>query len=83
VTCIRCKHNTAYKFGTYGKRRIQRYRCNSCKTTFADAPAKTLGTHYTDMDRASKVLGLMLEGMSIRAISRTLEIDKNTRLSAE
>ena len=78
MTCIRCKHNTAYKFGTYGKRKIQRYRCNSCKATFADAPAKTLGSHYTDIDRAAKVFTLMLEGMSIRAISRTLEIDKNT-----
>jgi transposase-like protein/IS1 family transposase len=81
MTCIRCKHNTAYKFGTYGKRKIQRYRCHSCKATFADSPAKTLGGHYTDMDRAAKVLALMLEGMSIRAISRTLEIDKNTVMS--
>jgi len=32
VTCIRCKHDTAKKFGTYGKRHIQRYRCTrGCK----------------------------------------------------
>jgi hypothetical protein len=43
--------------------------------------AKTLGSHYTDLDRATKVLALMLEGMSIRAIARTLEIDKNTVMS--
>jgi hypothetical protein len=29
--------------------------------TFADAPAKTLGSHYTDIDRAAKVFALMLE----------------------
>lgn len=81
MTCIRCKHNTAYKFGTYGKRRVQRYRCHSCKATFADAPAKTLGSHYTDIDRAAKVLSLMLEGMSIRAISRITDMDKNTIMS--
>jgi transposase-like protein/IS1 family transposase len=81
MTCIRCKHNTAYKFGTYGKRRIQRYRCHSCKATFADAPEKTLGRHYTNIDRASKVLSMMLEGVSIRAISRLMEIDKNTIMS--
>jgi transposase-like protein/IS1 family transposase len=81
VTCIRCKHNTAYKFGTYGKRKVQRYRCHSCKATFADAPAKTLGSHYTDMDRASKALSMMLEGMSIRAISRLTDLDKNTIMS--
>jgi transposase-like protein/IS1 family transposase len=81
MTCIRCKHNTAYKFGTYGKRKIQRYRCHSCKTTFADAPAKTLGSHYIDLERASKALAMMLEGMSIRAISRLTDLDKNTIMS--
>lgn len=81
MTCIRCKHNTAYKFGTYGKRRVQRYRCHSCKATFADAPAKTLGRHYIDMDRASKALAMMLEGVSIRAISRLTDLDKNTIMS--
>ncbi len=30
------------------------------------------------MDRATKVLPMMFEGMGIRAISRILEIDKNT-----
>jgi transposase-like protein/IS1 family transposase len=81
MTCIRCKHNTAYKFGTYGKRKIQRYRCHSCKATFADTPAKTLGRHYTDIDRASKALAMMLEGVSIRAISRLTDLDKNTIMS--
>lgn len=81
MTCIRCKHDTAYKFGCYGKRKIQRYRCRSCKATFADAPARTLGNHYTDIDRASKALAMMLEGMSIRAISRLTGLDKNTLLS--
>lgn len=81
MTCIRCKHDTAYKFGVYGKRRIQRYRCRSCKATFADTPARTLGNHYTDIDRAAKVLGMMLEGMSVRAISRLTGMDKNTILS--
>jgi transposase-like protein/IS1 family transposase len=81
MTCIRCKHNTAYKFGTYGKRKIQRYRCHSCKATFADTPAKTLGNHYIDIERASKALALMLEGVSIRAISRLTDLDKNTIMS--
>jgi transposase-like protein/IS1 family transposase len=81
MTCIRCKHDAAYKFGTYGKRKIQRYRCRNCKTTFADAPARTLGNHYTDIDRAAQVFSLMVEGMSIRSISRVTEMDKNTIIS--
>jgi transposase-like protein len=35
MTCRKCNH-TAKKFGTYGKRRIQRYRCISCRSTFSD-----------------------------------------------
>ena len=81
MTCRKCLHDSAHKFGTYGKRKIQRYRCRSCNATFADTPAETLGSHYTDLGRASKVLALMLEGMSVRAISRITDMDKNTILS--
>lgn len=82
MTCIRCQHQGAKKFGTYGKRRIQRYRCISCRSTFADPAApKPLGTHYTSPEVAAKALSMMLEGMSIRAISRLTGLHKNTILS--
>ena len=80
MTCIRCKHDTAKKFGYYGKRRIQRYRCRSCRTTFA-APAPKLGTHYTEPETAAKALSLMLEGMSVRAISRCTGLHLQTILA--
>lgn len=80
MTCARCQHDTARKFGTYGKKRIQRYRCTSCKATFAD-PNPRFGTHYTDPETAAKVLQLMLEGMSVRAISRITGMHKDTILS--
>lgn len=80
MTCIRCNHDTAKKFGYYGKRRIQRYRCRSCRTTFA-APAPKLGTHYTDPETASKALTMMLEGMSVRAISRCTGLHLQTILA--
>lgn len=79
MTCIRCKH-TAKKFGTYGKRKIQRFRCTSCRTTFSD-PGPKLGTHYTDTETASKAIAMMLEGMSVRAISRITGLHKTTILS--
>jgi IS1 family transposase/transposase-like protein len=82
MTCIRCNHSTAKRFGTYGKRRVQRWRCNSCLATFADpATPKPLGTHYTSPEAASKAFVLMLEGMSIRAISRVTGLHKGTILS--
>jgi transposase-like protein/IS1 family transposase len=79
MTCKRCNH-TALKFGCYGKRHIQRYRCSTCKATFSEYEPK-LGTHYTDPEIAAKALAMMLEGMSVRAISRIVDMDKNTVLS--
>ncbi len=64
MTCTKCQHHTSKKFGYFGKRRIQRWRCNSCKSTFCEAAPK-LGTHYTNPETAAKVLSLMLEGMSV------------------
>jgi IS1 family transposase/transposase-like protein len=80
MTCTRCQHQTCKRFGFVGKRHIQRWRCNSCNSTFCEAAPK-LGTHYTDPETAAKVLSLMLEGMSVRAISRVTGLHKGTILS--
>lgn len=80
MTCTKCQHQICKRFGYFGKRRIQRWRCNSCKTTFCETNPK-LGTHYTDPETASKVLSLMLEGMSVRAISRVTGLHKGTILA--
>src|ERR1035441_2173961 len=79
MTCRRCNH-TARKFGRYGKRNIQRFRCTTCKATFSEYEPK-LGTHYTDPEIAAKALAMMLEGMSVRAISRLTGLHKGTILS--
>src|ERR1035441_9900512 len=79
MTCRRCNY-TARKFGRYGKRNTQRYRCSTCKATFSEYEPK-LGTHYTDPETASKALAMMLEGMSVRAISRLTGLHKGTILS--
>lgn len=80
MTCTRCQHQTCKKFGYLGKRRVQRWRCTSCKSTFSQ-PLPKLGTHYTDPARATQALSMMLEGMSIRAISRITGLHKDTILA--
>ncbi|SPF43584.1 conserved hypothetical protein [Candidatus Sulfotelmatobacter kueseliae] len=80
MTCIRCQHQTCKRFGYFGKRRIQRWRCQSCKATFCEAHPN-LGNHYVAPERATQALAMMLEGMSIRAISRLTGLHKNTVLS--
>jgi transposase-like protein/IS1 family transposase len=77
MTCIKCQHGTAKRFG-HGRKGIQRYRCHSCKATFLEPRQKPLGTHYTDLAAAVQVLSLLTEGMSIRAASRITGLHKNT-----
>jgi len=83
MTCIRCKHGTAKRFGTYRRKaaRIQRYRCSSCSTTFAEPTPKPLGSHTLEIEKAVKIITLLTEGMSIRAASRITGVHKTTILS--
>jgi IS1 family transposase/transposase-like protein len=69
MTCLRCTHGTCKRFGFAGKKRIQRWRCTACKATFLE-PTPKLGNHYVDLDTTARVLELMMEGTSVRAISR-------------
>ena len=80
MTCRRCQHDTVKRFGTYGRRRIQRYRCKSCGATFSPPQPKPLGNHTTNLETAEKIVGLLVEGMSVRAAARFTGVDKNTIL---
>ncbi len=81
MTCMKCQHGIAKRFGTYGSKRIQRYRCKSCKATFAEPRTKPLGGHYTDLDKAAQMVSLLTEGVGIRATSRLTGLHKTTILS--
>jgi transposase-like protein/IS1 family transposase len=81
MTCIRCNHGTAKKFGRYGKARIQRFRCDTCRATFSTPHQKPLGSHTLDTAKAIRVVTLLCEGMSVRAVSRATGVHKRTILS--
>ena len=81
MTCLRCQHGIAKKFGTYGKLRIQRFRCKSCKATFSAPRQRPLGRHYISTDRATQIVTLLIEGMSVRAVSRITGAHQGTILS--
>jgi transposase-like protein/IS1 family transposase len=76
MQCPTCQ-NEARKFGKdrYGN---QRYQCTECRKTFSDLPAKPLDEMRIPMDKALNVLGLLTEGMSIRATSRRTGVAKDT-----
>jgi transposase-like protein/IS1 family transposase len=81
MTCLRCKHHEAKRFGFYGRKRIQRYRCPGCNATFSEPRKKSLGRHYTDPEKAAQIATLLLEGMSVRAVSRITGAHQGTILS--
>jgi IS1 family transposase/transposase-like protein len=81
MTCLRCQHGTAKRFGTYGRLRIQRYRCNTCRATFTQPRQRALGRHYIQTEKAVQVISLLTEGMSVRAVSRITRVHKATILS--
>ena len=81
MTCLRCKHDGAKRFGTYGRLRIQRYRCNSCSSTFTQPRRRPLGRHSIEMSKAVQVISLLTEGMGVRAVTRITGVHKTTILS--
>src|ERR1700674_2816642 len=67
----------------FGKNRYgnQRYQCLTCRKTFSDLPTKPLDEMRLPLDKALNVLGLLTEGMSIRAASRRTGVAKGTVLA--
>ena len=81
MTCRKCQHSNVRKFGNYGKQRIQRYRCSDCRATFSMPPAKPLGNHTLEFDKAVQIVRLLMEGVTIRGTSRITGVHKNTIMS--
>lgn len=77
MTCIKCQHSDAKRFG-FTRTRIQRFRCPACKATFSEPRQKPLGRHYISTEKAAQIVSLLMEGMSVRPISRVTGIHKNT-----
>lgn len=81
MTCKKCEHGTAKRFGKTAAG-TGRYRCRDCGATFTEPkPAGPLGTHTTSIVDAERVFMLLTEGMSVRAISRVTGVHKTTILA--
>jgi transposase-like protein/IS1 family transposase len=79
MTCVRCQHQTCKRFGYFGKRRVQRWRCNSCSATFAEPqPQSSLGTMRTSEEAAIRAIQCLIEGCSIRSTERLTGLNRNT-----
>jgi len=79
MTCIRCQHQTCKRFGYFGKRRIQRWRCTSCRSTFSEPqPQSALGSMHTSEEAAARAIQCLIEGCSIRTTERITGLNRNT-----
>jgi transposase-like protein/IS1 family transposase len=79
MTCLRCQHQTCKRFGYFGKRRIQRWRCTSCNSTFCEPHTKlTRDTMLSNPDAAARAMQCLLEGCSIRSTERLTGLNRNT-----
>src|SRR3954452_10117874 len=72
-----CQHNQAKKNGK-DRNGNQRFRCLACGATFAEETVKPLGNMRITIKQAAMALGMILEGMSIRATERLTGLNRDT-----
>lgn len=79
MTCLKCQHGTAKRFGYFGKCRIQRWRCTSCKATSCEPHKRlTRARMLSRPDAAVRALQCLLEGCSIRSTEGLTGLNRNT-----
>jgi len=67
------------KAGSFGKHRIQRWKCTSCKSRFSEPHSKlTRDTFLSNPEAAERALHCLLEGCSIRSTERLTGLNRNT-----
>ncbi len=79
MTCTKWQHQACKRFGYFGKCRIQRGRCTSCKATFCEPHTKlTRDTMTAQPAKPVMAVQCLLEGCSIRATERLTRLNRNT-----
>ena len=74
---ISCQHESKVRCGK-DRKGNQRYKCNECGKYLLADDAKPLGTMRISMKQAALALGMLLEGLSIRAVQRLTGLHRDT-----
>jgi transposase-like protein/IS1 family transposase len=72
-----CQHERKQKYGK-DRKGNQRFKCCLCGQTFGQETVKPLGDLRTDMKDATTIIGLLMEGMSVRACERLAGVCRQT-----
>jgi transposase-like protein/IS1 family transposase len=78
VITAACEH--AWKKNGFDKNGNPRKRCKLCGTSYVDRKFTALGEMRIDLDKAAQAIGLLCEGMSVRAVCRLTGLNKQTVL---
>jgi len=79
MVCHNCKIE-AVKAGKDDKGN-QRFKCNRCKRRFQEMRERLLGNMYLSEEKALMVLQMLVEGNSVRSITRITGVEKKTILT--
>jgi transposase-like protein/IS1 family transposase len=76
MTC----HNCQIDCNRFGKHRngLQRFRCSQCRKTFTESHQRPLDEMRIQLDKATMVLKLLVEGTSVRSIERVTQVHRDT-----
>jgi transposase-like protein/IS1 family transposase len=78
MTC----HSCSIECKRFGKHRngLQRFRCRQCHKTFTEDHDRPLDDMRLPLDRATAILSLLCEGMSVRSVERVTGVHRDTIL---
>jgi IS1 family transposase len=68
------------KAGTYGKKRVQRYKCQQCGKRFAEPQTRLFDDSRLPEEKALMILACLLEGNSVRSTGRLCDVEPKTVL---
>src|SRR4051812_40178124 len=74
---ISCQHESSVRCGK-DRKGNQRMKCNQCGKYFLAPVAKPIGDMRISIKDATTALGMLLEGMSIRAVERLTGLNRDT-----
>ena len=77
MIALKCTHQNFKKAGKHTNG-AQRFKCKDCGKRFIEEKPKPLGKMRVDIDKAMLVIGMLLEGMSIRACERLTNMNRDT-----
>lgn len=77
IKLAECSHPNFKKSGKHSNG-AQRFKCKDCGKRFVEEKSKPLGSMRVDVDKAMMVIGMLLEGMSIRACERLTNMNRDT-----